>query len=101
MVWLVVQRPERPDATVWPGRRWLAVADALGWALAGAGVLVFLVPGTGVVGPVVAVAAILLGLRAAHVGWARNHRYRFATARLGVALAVLLALGLALRLLVQ
>jgi hypothetical protein len=124
-MWIILNQQVQPDATYWHGRRWLAALDAVAWPAMLAApfaapfiahfvvssfsslVAPFIAPlagaplayhHTGLVGQVVvalAVGAALTRLRRAL--WA-NHRYRFTTWRCGRALALLLALGVLLKL---
>lgn len=97
-MWLLVARRPLPDAPYWPGRRFLAAADALGWPL----LLVLLfdhapVP-VGIVGPVVVALAVLAATRRLHRALWVNHRYRFTTWRWGRVVAALLLIGAVLKL---
>ena len=98
-MWIVVSRVPRPDAAYWPGRRWLALVDALVWPIS-LGVLIFEVPfTTGVVGVVGILFATVIAARRSHRALLRNERYRFTTGRWVLALAGLSAIGAASRLL--
>lgn len=90
-------RTPRPDAKIWPGRRALGVADALGWAALVCLAVSMVRAPMGVVGPVVMASALVLGAVRAHRAWFQNHRYRFVSARLALVGAVLLAVGLVVR----
>jgi len=96
-MWILFQRAPAPDAADWPGRRWMAAIDALAWPVA-VGVLLSRVPGgTGVFGPTAMAILVLLGmLRLDKAVW-RNHRYRFTTWKVARVLAVLTAVGVALK----
>lgn len=97
-MWVLLPRPPRPDATYWPGRRWLASADAVAWPLLW--VLVFqhaLVPVGIEVPTVVALAVICAGRRLYRALWV-NHRYRFTTWRWGGVVIALLLMGVVLTL---
>jgi hypothetical protein len=97
-MWLIVARTPIPDAEVWPGRRLLAVCDALLWSALMA-MLVLAVPfETGVVGQVAVAACGLTALLRAHRAIALNHRYQFTTWRWGRRVALVLAFGYALKL---
>jgi len=89
-MWIVINREPRPDAPEWPGRRWLAAVDAVGWPAAWVA-LVFSAPvPTGVVGQVAVAVAVWCGLGRLHRALCENHRYWFTTWRWGrVALAML------------
>jgi len=96
-MWMLYVRAPTPNASVWPGRKWLAMLDALAWP----GLVTFMVAksplDTGVVGPVVLALCGLLAVRRCVRALWRNERYRFTTWRLGVPLATLLALGALLK----
>jgi hypothetical protein len=96
-MWLVVAREPRPDAQVWPGRRWLAAADAVIWPAAW--VLVFSqIPNSGVVGPVVSAAAVLSAIGRLHRALCANQRYWFTTWRWGRIAAGLMLVGFVMKL---
>jgi hypothetical protein len=96
-MWILFACAPRPDAAYWPGRRWLAVLDAVAW-LALALWTLTRIPGTlGILGPVCWAIALLVALaRIDRAVWL-NHRYRFTTWWLVRALSVLLMVGLALK----
>ena len=93
-MWLVFARAPLPDAPYWPGRRLLALADAVAWPVGWMALANQLPQPAGIAGPVViaiaAVSAIGRVLRAAR----RNHRYYFTTWRWGRVVAGLLLVGL-------
>lgn len=96
-MWLLYARAPVPDAPYWPGRRPLALLDAVAWP----GLIALLVSGasiqTGVVGSLTLVLCILFAVRrCVRAAW-RNERYRFTTWRCGLPLAALLALGAVLK----
>lgn len=95
-MWLVMKSRSPYIATVWPGRRLVAVADALAWPL----LLIFLVTHvatpTGGVGIAVVSGALLAAVfRMWHAAF-RNQHYRFTTTRWACVLGWLLAFGLAI-----
>jgi hypothetical protein len=98
LVWFV--RAPLPDAQPWPGRRALAVVDALAWP-AGWAVLILAANtkiSLGLAGQVAFALCIVLALRRMYRAIARNHRYRFTTWRwAGVGLAFLVT-GMAMKL---
>lgn len=96
MLFLLFRTPP-PDAPYWPGRRRLAVLDALAWPLMWLlGIATVAFP-FGLVGWVVASAAVWnAGVRCHRAIWL-NHRYRFTTWRWGRAILALVALGLVLK----
>ena len=92
-MWIPFARAPRPDAEYWPGRRSLAFLDAVVWPA----LLLWMIntaPVGGVVRDVAVIATIIFALRHAHRALLLNQRYRFMTWRLGVIVAVILALGL-------
>ena len=97
-MWLVIAREPIPDAAYWPGRRWLAVVDALAWP-AILFVLVAQLPGrTGLVLPVIGAGLALIGIVRVRTAIWMNHRFRFTTWRLGKIVLALLLVGGALKL---
>ena len=96
-MWILFARAPRPDAAYWPGRRWLAVIDAVAWPALALWALTR-IPGTwGIFGPVCLATMLLVALASvARAVWL-NHRYRFTTWWLVRALIVLLMVGLALK----
>ena len=99
-MWLLYARAPRPDAPYWPGRRWLAAADALAWPLLWVIVFSLAPKPVGLVGPFVAAVALLYALARFHRAVWANHRYRFTTWRWGRFAAALLLIGLVLKLMV-
>ena len=100
-MWLVVAREPVPDAPYWPGRRWLAVVDAVAWPAAWVVLFAQLPAPPGVVGPIiVAIASISCVTRVSRAVW-QNHRYRFTAWRWGRVIAALLLTGLVLKLMVS
>ena len=97
-MWLVFARSPRPDAVLFPGRRLLAVLDALAWPLLGFAAVTAIPGNTGVVG-LVAKGLLVFGamLRCARA-LACNERYRFTTLRWGMPIAALLVLGAVMKL---
>ena len=97
-MWLLYARTPRPDAPYWPGRRLLAAVDALGWPLLWVIGFSHVPRPVGLVGPFVAAVALLCALGRLHRALWANHRYRFTTWRWGRAVAVLLLIGAAMKL---
>ena len=95
---LLLSRPPRPDAPYWPGRRWLAVLDALDWPMVWILAVAFAPAPAGVVGWLVVALAACSALGRCRRAMLINHRYRFTTWRWSRAIAVLLAIGLVLKL---
>lgn len=88
---VLIAREARPDAAYWPGRRWLAVIDAVLWPLVWIVVIRQLPVRTGVVGQFGIAVAAFCCLGRLHRAWWVNERYWFTTWRWGrVAAAVLL-----------
>lgn len=98
IMWLLVARAPPPDLPYWPGRRWLAVLDALLWPLAWVALLRVVPAPLGVVGPLAVAAVALCAVGRLHRAVWRNHRYRFTTWRWGRLLAGLLLMGSVLKL---
>jgi hypothetical protein len=97
-MWLIVPREPLPDKAYWPGRVWLAVADAVAWP-ALCSLLIARAPmPTGVVGPMVIALAVLFGLIRLHRAIWLNHRYRFTTWRWGKVVAGLMLIGFVMKL---
>ena len=97
-MWLLYARPPQPDAPYWPGRRWLAVADALGWPVLWLIVLNHAPRPVGIVVPVITAVAVLCAVQRLHQAWWLNHRYQFTTWTWGRIAIVLLLVGMILRL---
>lgn len=96
-MWMLYARAPTPHASYWPGRKWLALLDAIAW-LGLVATLVARAPlDTGIVGPMVLALCCLLGVRRCVWALWRNEQYHFTTWRLGVPLAMLLALGVMLK----
>ena len=97
-MWVLYARAPTPNVPYWPGRRLLALIDAILWPLLVA-VGVSRVPtDTGVVGQVVMALCALSALRRCARALWHNERYRFTTWRFGVALFGMLVFGTVLRL---
>ena len=98
MMWLIFARAPPPDAVVWPGRRALALVDALAWPVAWA-VIVGGMPASGGLMRHFALALCAVSaITRAHRAVAHNHRYHFTTWRWGRRLVIVLAFGYALKL---
>lgn len=92
-MWILYAREPRPDARYWPGRRVAAAVDAIVWPAAWVLLAVNAPLPTGVVGPVVAAAAVLVGLRRLHTAVWCNARYQFTTWRWGRVAVGLMVVG--------
>ena len=97
-MWIVLTIAPRPDVPVWPGRRWLACADAVGWPAVWVAVALQLPQPRGVVVPVVIALAALFAGRRCWQAIMFNERYRFTTWRWGYPVALLMVLGLLIKL---
>ncbi|MBE7416692.1 MAG: hypothetical protein HS128_02895 [Ideonella sp.] len=98
-MFLVLYRNPKPDAEQWPGRRWLAAIDAVLWPALWITALAAVQNRAGIVVPVaIAFLVVLAAARLARAIW-RNERYWFSTWRWGKVLAILMATGLLLMLL--
>lgn len=96
-MWLLIARAPLPDAPQWPGRRILALLDAVFWPLFVAFNVSSLSNVLGLVGQVTLAACVFVGARCAARAIWRNERYRFTTVRAAKLLAVLLAIGAVLK----
>ena len=97
-MWLIFIRESRPDARVWPGRRALAVADAVGWPCVWALGVLSLPAHGGLFGHCALVFCAAEAMRRVHRAVVVNHRYHFTTWRWGRRLVLVLALGYGLKL---
>lgn len=100
-MWLVFARAPLPDATYWPGRRLLALADALVWPAGWIAIVAHLPHPTGIVGPMVVVVALLSAIGRGHRAVWQNQRYHFTTWRWAGIFICLLLIGLTLSFLTQ
>jgi hypothetical protein len=97
IMWLVLTRAPLPDAPYWPGRRLLALVDAVAWPAAWVVLATQLPKPVGIVWPTIVALAVLSAIgRALRAGW-QNHRYHFTTWRWGRGVAVMLLIGLLLK----
>lgn len=96
-MWLLIARAPLPDAPQWPGRRILALLDAVFWPLFVAFSVVSLSNVLGLVGQVALAACASVAAKRATRAISRNERYRFTTVRVVKLLAVLLAIGALLK----
>lgn len=87
-----IQREPRPDAPSWPGRRLLAVADAVAWPLAWL-LLVQMIPGAGRATLLAVIVAALFALSRVYGAIFKNHRYRFTSFWVGRLVVLLLVVG--------
>ncbi|MGZ3195661.1 MAG: hypothetical protein ACXU60_01040 [Croceibacterium sp.] len=99
-MWIAIARISPPDAAYWPGRRTLALLDAIAWPALWFIAILTLPAKTGVIGTVTQALSILFALRRAYLAFLWNERYRFTTWRWGLPLASLVALGAFIKVLV-
>lgn len=96
-MWLVLTRAPLPDAPYWPGRRLLALADAVAWPAAWIALAMQLPQPAGIVGPMIIALAVLSAVGRIHRAAWQNHRYHFTTLRWGRILVGLVLIGLVLK----
>lgn len=101
MMLFVLTRAPLPDAPYWPGRRLLALVDALAWPAGWMALATQLPQPVGIVGPMVIALAALSAIGRMHRAAWQNHRYHFTTWRWGRVLAGLLLLGFVLKVAIQ
>lgn len=97
-MWLIFARAPLPDARVWPGRRALALVDALVWPVAWAAFVLGLPVSGGLAGQGVLALCAVAAVRRVHRAVMHNHRYHFTTWCWGRWPALVLAYGYALKL---
>ena len=95
-MWMVFSRATPPDAMVWPGRRWLALADAMAWPVGWAVLVANVDAATGIAAAVVMPLCLLAAVRRSWTAWTSNARYRFTTTRWARVLAAVFVAGVAL-----
>lgn len=98
-MWFVLTRAPLPDAPYWPGRRLLALVDAVTWPVAWVIVATQLPKPAGIVAPIIVALAVLSALGRVHRAAWLNHRYHFTTWRWARVAVAALLFGLLLRLL--
>lgn len=97
-MWLLFAGAPTPPAADWPGRRALAVVDAVAWpALVMLAMNALTLP-HGLIGDVVSALCIVLAMRRAWAAAFVTWRYRFTTWSWGAPLATLLVVGVAMKL---
>ncbi|MDE2081244.1 MAG: hypothetical protein KGI90_07825 [Burkholderiales bacterium] len=97
-MWLIVAKEPLPDRAYWPGRVWLAMADAVAWPALWSLLALQAPMRTGVIAPMVIALSVLFGLDRLHRAIWFNHRYRFTTWRWGKVAAGLVLIGFVLKL---
>jgi len=85
------------DVAVWPGRRVLAVVDALAWPALWIYVTLHAPFDTGLAGKAVVTLAAVMAVQRVIKALLRNERYRFSVVRWGRVAIGLLLLGFALK----
>lgn len=100
-MWLVLTRAPPPDTPYWPGRRLLALFDAVAWPASWIVLAGQLPQPAGVIGPMIIAFAVLSAMGRVHRAAWQNHRYHFTTWRWGRVALVLLAIGFLLKLLAK
>ena len=98
VMWILIARPPRPDATSWPGRRLLAALDAVAWPALIAATFTLAPISTGVVGPTFVGILVLIAMARLQQALWRNERYWFTTWRWGKVMVALLVVGVVLKL---
>lgn len=96
-MWLVLTRAPLPDAPYWPGRKLLALFDAVAWPAGWIALATQLPHPAGIVGPIVMALAVLGAFGRVHRAVWQNHRYHFTTWRWGQVVIGLLVLGILLK----
>jgi hypothetical protein len=97
-MWVIFARAPRPDAMVWPGRRVLALVDAVAWPVAWAAFIIGLPVPLGLAGHFALACCGVAAVRRATRAVAQNHRYHFTTWRWGRWVVLALVFGYALKL---
>jgi hypothetical protein len=92
-MWFLIARAPRPDAPQWPGRRIVAVFDALLWPACWSAAALHLPMRAGIVPAAVVAVSALAAVRRIHRAVWSNPRYAFTTWRFASWIAVLLVLG--------
>jgi hypothetical protein len=96
-MWMIFARAPPPDAQVWPGRRVLALIDAVAWPAAWAAWLLGLSVPLGLAGHFALACCGIAALKRASRAIVQNHRYHFTTWRWGRWLVLGLLFGYALK----
>ena len=92
-MFLLYAKAPLPDSPYWSGRRWFAALDAVIWPAFWMLGATQIPVATGIVGPFVQIAAVLLASSRIRVALWRNERYRFTTWRWGRLFLLLWAIG--------
>ena len=97
-MWILFARAPIPNVAYWPGRRLLAALDAMLWPALAVWALSCVANSAGLIRPVVIACAFIVALQRIRTALWSNHRYRFTTWRVGRVIALLLMVGLVLKL---
>lgn len=95
VMWFVFARAPLPDAPYWPGRRLLALVDAVAWPVGWMMLATHLPQPAGIAVPLVIALAVLGAVGRIRRAACQNHRYHFTTLRWGRVAAGLLLVGVA------
>jgi len=98
-MFVVVYRRPKPDANQWPGRSWLAVLDAMLWPALWIAAVAAVQDRAGIAGPVAIAFLVVFAAVRMTRAIRCNERYWFSSWRWGRVLAILVATGLLLKLL--
>jgi len=95
-MFVLIAREARPDAPGWPGRRALALVDALAWPVVWA-LLAWHAPMPGALIWLVTAFAVLIAPLRAYTALFANHRYWFTTWLWARVLALLMLIAIVLK----
>jgi hypothetical protein len=98
MPWVIFARAPPPDVVVWPGRRALALVDAVAWPVAWASFVIGATMPLGLAGQFALAYCGIAAVQRAYRAVIQNHRYHFTTWRWGRWLVLVLAFGYSLKL---
>jgi len=98
IMWILFVRAPRCAAPYWPGRRGLAVLDALVWPSLWLAAIANAPLSTGIVGRAAVALAVALALRRVYRALWNNDHYWFTTWRWGAPVAALLLVGAMMKL---
>jgi hypothetical protein len=100
-MWLVLTRAPLPDSPNWPGRRLLAVADAVAWPAGWIALASQLPQPASMLGSMAIALAALSAIGRVHCATWQNRRYHFTTWRWGRFALGLLLIGFVLKVAMQ
>jgi small-conductance mechanosensitive channel len=92
-MWIIVTRTPKPDAAYWPGRRHLAVVDALAWPTFWVALVAIAPFSAGVIGIIVVAIALVAAVLRVQRAILSNERYWFTTWRWGAPLFAIVVAG--------